>query len=62
MNAIVLHVELTLHPEHREAYLARALQHRDNVLQCPFEWFICIAKWPSVSAIEVIFRVEQFFW
>ena len=31
MNAIVLHVELTLHPEHREAYLARALQHRDNV-------------------------------
>ena len=31
MNAIVLHVELTLHPEHRKAYLARALQHRDNV-------------------------------
>ena len=31
MNAIVLHVELTLHPQHREAYLARALQHRDNV-------------------------------
>lgn len=31
MNAIVLHVELTLHPEQRDAYLARALQHRDNV-------------------------------
>ena len=31
MNAIALHVELTLHPEHRDAYLARALQHRDNV-------------------------------
>ena len=31
MNAIVLHVELTLHPQHRGAYLARALQHRDNV-------------------------------
>ena len=31
MSAIVLHVELTLHPEHRDAYLARALQHRDNV-------------------------------
>ena len=31
MNAIMLHVELTLHPEQREAYLARALQHRDNV-------------------------------
>ncbi|MGB0631944.1 MAG: putative quinol monooxygenase [Alphaproteobacteria bacterium] len=31
MNAIVLHVELTLHPEHRDAYLTRAQQHRDNV-------------------------------
>tara|TARA_R110002072_G_scaffold10726_54_gene49786 strand:+ start:507 stop:803 length:297 start_codon:yes stop_codon:yes gene_type:complete len=31
MTAIVLHVELTLHPEHRDAYLARALQHRENV-------------------------------
>ncbi|PPR09413.1 MAG: hypothetical protein CFH41_02443 [Alphaproteobacteria bacterium MarineAlpha11_Bin1] len=31
MNAIVLHVELTLNPGHRDAYLARALQHRDNV-------------------------------
>ena len=31
MSAIVLHVELTLKPERREAYLARARQHRDNV-------------------------------
>lgn len=31
MNAIVLHVELTLHPGHRDAYLARAQEHRENV-------------------------------
>ena len=31
MSAIVLHVELTLKPDQREAYLARARQHRDNV-------------------------------
>lgn len=31
MTAIVLHVELTLHAEHRDAYLTRALQHRENV-------------------------------
>jgi len=31
MTAIVLHVELTLHPVHRDAYLKRALQHRVNV-------------------------------
>ncbi|MEE2998107.1 MAG: putative quinol monooxygenase [Pseudomonadota bacterium] len=31
MNAIALHVELTLHPEQTDAYLARALQHRNNV-------------------------------
>jgi quinol monooxygenase YgiN len=31
MTAIVLHVELTLHAEHRDAYLTRALQHRVNV-------------------------------
>lgn len=32
MAAVVLHVELTLHPEHRDTYIARALQHRSNVL------------------------------
>jgi autoinducer 2-degrading protein len=31
MTAIVIHVELTLHAEHRDAYLARALQHKENV-------------------------------
>ena len=31
MTAIVLHVELMLHPEHRDAYIARALQHKENV-------------------------------
>jgi (4S)-4-hydroxy-5-phosphonooxypentane-2,3-dione isomerase len=31
MSAIVLHVELTLHPEHRDAYIARALAHKANV-------------------------------
>ena len=31
MNSIVLHVELTLHPEQKDAYLVRASQHRDNV-------------------------------
>ncbi len=31
MSAIVLHVELTLKPERREAYLVRARRHRDNV-------------------------------
>ena len=31
MSAIVLHVELTLHPDRRDDYLARARQHRDNV-------------------------------
>lgn len=31
MTAIVIHVELTLHPEHRDAYIARALQHKQNV-------------------------------
>jgi autoinducer 2-degrading protein len=31
MTAIVIHVELTLYPEHRDAYLARALQHKENV-------------------------------
>ena len=33
MTAIVIHVELTLHPEHRDAYLARALQHKENVTE-----------------------------
>ena len=33
MSAIVLHVELTVHPHQRDAYLARALQHRENVRQ-----------------------------
>jgi (4S)-4-hydroxy-5-phosphonooxypentane-2,3-dione isomerase len=31
MSAIVLHVELTLNPDKRDAYLARAQQHRENV-------------------------------
>lgn len=31
MSAIVLHVELTLNPDSRDAYLARAQQHRENV-------------------------------
>ena len=31
MTAIVIHVELTLHPDHRDAYIARALQHKENV-------------------------------
>lgn len=31
MTAIVIHVELTLHPEQRDAYLARALQHKEDV-------------------------------
>lgn len=31
MAAIALHVELTLNPDSREAYLTRALQHRHNV-------------------------------
>jgi len=31
MSAIVLHVELTLHPEHRDAYIARALAHKASV-------------------------------
>ena len=31
MSAVVLHVELTLKPESRDAYLARARQHRENV-------------------------------
>lgn len=32
MTAVVLHVELTLHPEQRDAYIARAGQHRELVL------------------------------
>lgn len=32
MTAVVLHVELQLHPEKRDAYLARARQHRANVM------------------------------
>ena len=31
MTAIVLHVELTLHPDHCDDYLACAQQHRINV-------------------------------
>lgn len=31
--AIVLHVELTLHSEHRDAYLDLARAHRDRVLE-----------------------------
>lgn len=31
MSAIVLHVELTLHPEHRDSYIDRALTHKANV-------------------------------
>tara|TARA_B110000014_G_C19967663_1_gene500881 strand:- start:568 stop:864 length:297 start_codon:yes stop_codon:yes gene_type:complete len=31
MNAIVLHVELTVLAEHRQAYLDRVLKHRRNV-------------------------------
>lgn len=31
MTAIVLHVKLTLHAEHRATYLARALQHKKDV-------------------------------
>lgn len=31
--AIILHVELTLHPEHRDAYLDLARAHRGRVLE-----------------------------
>lgn len=32
MSAVVLHVELIIHAEQRDAYLARAEKHRDLVL------------------------------
>ena len=32
MSAVVLHVQLTLNPGRREEFLARARQHRANVL------------------------------
>lgn len=33
MNTVVLVVELDLKPDHRESFLARARQHRENVLK-----------------------------
>lgn len=33
MAAVVLHVELTLHPDRRDDYIARARKHRDLVLE-----------------------------
>lgn len=33
MPPVVLHVELTLHPDRRDDYIARARKHRDLVLE-----------------------------